>query len=232
MSDYKRNDPKGWCGDPSRGAALGRSDLTEPDEETFDAPFTLKRIPLDSGGYDPNGTYFGTGEPLYWLASEDGTVDIVFRAINGMAARHHAEKLYPRAKLPDEIVGLDIEVGDIELDEFTQGYVACALWVGVRDEEGETVDGYESEDVDTGTLLTMKRECADFQEANDELLGQYYNHRTREDAGHDFFLTRNGHGAGFWDRGLGEVGDELSDAARVYGDYDLYVGDDGKVYGS
>lgn len=35
--------------------------------------------------------------------------------------------------------------------------------------------------------------------------------------GHDLLLTRSGHGAGFWDRGLGELGDRLSDAARVYG---------------
>jgi hypothetical protein len=229
MPTYQQNDPKGWCGDPSRGAALGRSTIDQPDEDTFTEPLTLKRVPLDRGGYDPNGTYFGTGESLYWLASHDGNIDLMFRAVNGMAARHHAEKLYPNAVLPDEIVGLDIEVGDVELDEFTQGYVACALWVGVHDEEGETVDGYEVEDVEPETLLAMKRECADFQEANDELLEQYYNHHTREYAGHDFFLTRNGHGAGFWDRGLGDVGKELSDAARVYGDYDLYVDDDGKV---
>lgn len=28
--------------------------------------------------------------------------------------------------------------------------------------------------------------------------------------GHDFYLTREGHGAGFWDRGLGELGDYLT----------------------
>ena len=49
-------------------------------------------------------------------------------------------------------------------------------------------------------------------------------------AGHDFWLTRNHHGAGFWDRGLGEVGERLTDAAHAYGSSDLYVGDDGKVY--
>ena len=49
-------------------------------------------------------------------------------------------------------------------------------------------------------------------------------------AGHDFWLTRNGHGAGFWDRGLGERGDRLTNAAHVYGACDLYLGDDGFVY--
>ncbi len=35
--------------------------------------------------------------------------------------------------------------------------------------------------------------------------------------GHDFWLTREGHGAGFWDRGLDDIGQRLSEAARVYG---------------
>ena len=46
----------------------------------------------------------------------------------------------------------------------------------------------------------------------------------------DFWLTRNGHGAGFWDRGLGSVGDELTKNAKPFGSVDAYVGDDGKVY--
>ena len=36
-------------------------------------------------------------------------------------------------------------------------------------------------------------------------------------AGHDFALTRNGHGTGFWDRGLGAIGDMLTDACKPYG---------------
>lgn len=44
--------------------------------------------------------------------------------------------------------------------------------------------------------------------------------------GHDLWLTRNGHGAGFWDRGLGALGDRLSDAARSMGEADSWVRDD------
>ena len=44
-------------------------------------------------------------------------------------------------------------------------------------------------------------------------------------AGHDFFLTRNRHGAGFWDRNLGQVGDRLTTAAHVYGECYLYAAD-------
>lgn len=48
--------------------------------------------------------------------------------------------------------------------------------------------------------------------------------------GHDFCLTRNGHGAGFWDRGLGELGTRLSDACKPWGTQDVYIGDDGLFY--
>ena len=51
---------------------------------------------------------------------------------------------------------------------------------------------------------------------------------TFEHIGHDFWLTSQGHGAGFWDRGLGEVGDILSDSVDGYGDIvGLYLDDEG-----
>lgn len=46
--------------------------------------------------------------------------------------------------------------------------------------------------------------------------------------GHDFWLTSQGHGAGFWDRGLDELGDTLTDSVSGYeGIVDLYLNDDG-----
>jgi hypothetical protein len=47
-------------------------------------------------------------------------------------------------------------------------------------------------------------------------------------AGHDYWLTRNGHGTGFWDRGLGEVGDKLT-AICKYQERHLFVNDSGKL---
>lgn len=37
-----------------------------------------------------------------------------------------------------------------------------------------------------------------------------------EQCGHDFIMTANRHGCGFWDRGLGEAGRTLTDATRGY----------------
>ena len=38
-----------------------------------------------------------------------------------------------------------------------------------------------------------------------------------QQVGHDFWLTREGHGAGFWDRGNGPQGDRLAELATAYG---------------
>ena len=47
-----------------------------------------------------------------------------------------------------------------------------------------------------------------------------------------FWLNRNGHGAGFWDGDWPKHGAELDKAAHSYGEFDLYVGDDGEIDGS
>lgn len=127
-------------------------------------------------------------------------------------------------------------------DDFTRGYLECALWASTDpdSETGECLDArFETGDIALDSLQTAVNDCRAFQRDNAADLAKYVAHRAHrpEDgsalahAGHDFWLTRNRHGAGFWDRGLGAVGDRLSEAARPYGEADLYVGDDGKVHG-
>jgi hypothetical protein len=80
----------------------------------------------------------------------------------------------------------------------------------------------------------MSNDCSAFMEENGALIAQALavDGYSIEQAGHDFWLTRNRHGAGFWDRGLGEVGDKLTEAAHSEGGVDLYVGDDDLVHAS
>ena len=48
--------------------------------------------------------------------------------------------------------------------------------------------------------------------------------------GHDFSLTRNGHGAGFWDRGYpNDIGRRLTSNAHAYGSCDVCLSNDGKL---
>lgn len=51
---------------------------------------------------------------------------------------------------------------------------------------------------------------------------------TAEQAGRDYWFTRNGHGVGFWDSDLGDVGDLLSNAAGRT-EINPYWTDDGRV---
>lgn len=65
-------------------------------------------------------------------------------------------------------------------------------------------------------LLAYVRGCYDGErEGFDDSQGY-----PEEYAGHDFWLTRCGHGCGYWDRGLGELGDRLTEAAKGYGSPD------------
>jgi hypothetical protein len=87
----------------------------------------------------------------------------------------------------------------------------------------------------------MAEDCGAFQRSAGHLLAQAYLRpvtRARTTApegmaGHDFWLTRNGHGAGFWDRTpleKGKLGDELTKLCKAFGESDLYWGDDGGIY--
>lgn len=54
---------------------------------------------------------------------------------------------------------------------------------------------------------------------------------TENQTEHDFILTRNGHGAGFWDGDWMEcVSGILTDAAKQFPEITAIPGDDGKVY--
>lgn len=114
----------------------------------------------------------------------------------------------------------------IKLDSFTAAYVECALWSST-DDDGEPLDSaYTVDDIAPEALRQMVDDCRAFQaDQTADLIGM-----SAEQAGHDFWLTRNRHGAGYWDRGLGAVGQRLTDAAHVWGEVWLYVGDDGRIY--
>lgn len=121
------------------------------------------------------------------------------------------------------------------MDRFTQAYIEAALWSSTDEstpQGGEPMDrNYSVADIAPETLARMEADCARFQAENEiPDYGRGAEYTDTERAGHDFWLTRNGHGAGFWDRGLGEVGETRTKAAHAYGGFNLYIGDDGKIY--
>lgn len=116
------------------------------------------------------------------------------------------------------------------MDKFTHAYIEAALWSSMDESDeqgGEPLDAnYGIDDIAPETLASILDDCKAFQEAHaDDIGGEL------ERAGHDFWLTRNGHGAGFWDGDWDDdIGQRLTDASDVYGSVDLYVGDDGLIY--
>ncbi len=129
----------------------------------------------------------------------------------------------------------------MNINDFLNAYVEAALWSSPGHDDGphacENLDDiFSIDDISPETLAQMREDCEDFIKANADDLALYSEARGNEQwsaaelAGHDFWLTRNGHGVGFWDRGLGDLGQRLTKAAEVYGSIYLYPGDDGKVY--
>lgn len=119
--------------------------------------------------------------------------------------------------LPDEHIAAGCTLCECE------SYVATDLAADI----GETGGG-EHLELRPGAREKMAVDCRAFCEENAEDLALYCEQRSFDPsqgsvssyAGHDFWLTRQRHGTGFWDRGLGELGDRLTDAAHSYGSAD------------
>lgn len=123
-------------------------------------------------------------------------------------------------------------------DNFTASYVATVLWSSTDDDGNPLDNNFTADDIHTDTLARMWRDCDAFYAANQEHI-EADGAPTSSDgmgsegrAGHDFWLTRCGHGAGFWDGDWPEPhATVLDNAAKAFGNIDLYIGDDGMVHG-
>lgn len=125
-------------------------------------------------------------------------------------------------------------------ESFFDAYVTTALWSSndeSDDSGGEPFDrNYDETNIALEALATMRADCNAFYDANSDDLncdgcqcGPDFDQYGR--AGHDFWLTRNGHGAGFWGGDWPEPqATRLTEAAHAFGECDLYLGDDKQIY--
>lgn len=149
--------------------------------------------------------------------------------------RRRQSRRLPFAKYPyrieDEAMAYFDDLIDQELwrslPPLVRGYIEAAMWT-LTDEDGEPLDYLGLHDIAAETIERARQDCAEFEEANRHHMDD--TGADDEQHGHDFWLTRNGHGAGFWDRGYGAIGDQLTTAAQLFGSADWYVGDDGLIY--
>lgn len=107
-----------------------------------------------------------------------------------------------------------------DLDEFTTGYLETAEWLIDEEVDRSKIRGFTKAAINDARVV-----CEDFQKANAAELERYQEVTGRDmsSAGMDFWLTRNHHGAGFWDRGDDPVLESLTDAAHAYGECDVSV---------
>lgn len=128
----------------------------------------------------------------------------------------------------------------MKLDEFTLAYIDCMLW-STNDESdptgGEPLDeNYDVDDIDHDSLLRIVGDCQEFQMIHaGDINGNCIAVRELpwtdlEMAGYDFWLTRNGHGEGFWDEDWEEsAGQRMDKTSKEYGEVNPYVSD-GKIH--
>ena len=128
-----------------------------------------------------------------------------------------------------------------------QAYVQTALWSSTDSYDLPMDRDYDISDLSPDTLATMQADLDKFfdllestpYDDDQTLLDvalEYADSSVRDNdpygtIAHDFWLTRNGHGAGFWDGDYGDdVGNKLTAIAETFGECALYVGDDGLIY--
>ena len=122
-----------------------------------------------------------------------------------------------------------------ELQEFTEATIEALYFVDTGD------DGQPSNDAEMSdeTRLDLEADCRSFWHRFGCFImcdacvivrgsGEY---TKAQQAGHDFWMTRNGHGVGFWDGDWSDnYSDMLTKGAKAYGRFEIYAGDDGLIY--
>lgn len=129
--------------------------------------------------------------------------------------------------------GLITESTNTSISMILRSYIDTALWV-TDDDNGEPLDrNYDVDDVEQASYKEMERDVKKFVAEVERagLLDLYIREYDGAQFGHDFWLTRNGHGAGFWSRSYDddELGDKLTKIAEKFGEAHVYVNDDGDL---
>lgn len=133
-----------------------------------------------------------------------------------------------------EVAGIDGPDGET-IGDVVRGYVEAQLWTtqdmyldnGTTVDDGAMLDERVSfDDVRPEYLERVRCDVLEFVTRHPLAVRMYLEHRCHsasdgsaaEHFGHDFFLTREGHGTGFWDRDYGAAWDSTS-PLRSLGDY-------------
>lgn len=113
-------------------------------------------------------------------------------------------------------------------------YLACALWSSIGEDDTPLDKDYSVDDISEETRIQSNTDILSAIALADNACRDWREFWTDAQFAHDLWLTRCGHGTGFWDRyssGRGsEIGEALTGIAKNFGNVDLYVGDDNLIY--
>ena len=111
-------------------------------------------------------------------------------------------------------------------DKILQSYLYTALWAETDDNEEPLDYNYDLDDFAEEAVSQAECDIVSFLGLAEGLMDGCDDTRVA----HDFWLTRNHHGAGFWD-GDYENGDTLTEICQSnFNTLHPYVGDDDKIY--
>lgn len=121
------------------------------------------------------------------------------------------------------------------MDKFLAGYLEAALRSSVEDANTDQTFqdlGYTTNDLSPVGIKEATEDCEAFRVIAWHDFKGALQYTDAEHLGQDFWLTRNGHGTGFWDRSeLPEYyRKRLTDLAEMFGPAHPYLDTAGRIY--
>ena len=114
------------------------------------------------------------------------------------------------------------------LHDFFTAYMDAALWSSTDIHTDEPFNiNFSIGNISSETMDNMLSNCKEFIRKAGSLLDDV----PADKAGHDFWLTSQRHGSGFWDGDYPkEVGEKLTELSHQFPEVNLYIGDTGYLY--
>jgi hypothetical protein len=110
-----------------------------------------------------------------------------------------------------------------------EAYIEAMILTSSNIEDDLYTPGGGSEAIEPNTLKELQKEFILFANEAYSLTSKEDRTPDIDEFGHNFWLTRAGHGAGFWD-GDYINGEEITKIVDTYNTIEPYVGDDGYIY--
>lgn len=129
-------------------------------------------------------------------------------------------KVIRRILIENEIMTQEEYDQTKDLDKVVHAYLHAALWTSELD------SNWEPHEFDGDSIKNAVTDCRNFlsKASNEKLLAGL----DESDIGYNFWLTRNRQGAGFWDKGLGEIGERLTAISQEFKELNVVAPEPGE----